>query len=314
MPAAVPAVVPTAMPSDTFSDAEIQAMIRSGDLPADFEEFNFPDPGDLMPMHSGLTGVGVGLGLEPSTNPYGADFAVPLCSDLLLRLEEMPPDAREGKIAELKTMSAERLERENITAQNYYVLNHLGLNDAQKETLWGGAVAPPAKRKARKQGQRKGKGRGKRARKEVEEESESEEMDGEDEAEGETDPSTEQGKQKEKAVKTAPQAAKSKASSAWAEKARTFLGNKEYGPKWLALLALWWKREEDAGFESPMSKCRLNAVDVSAGIAHAVNDRPEHTQQRYVPRKWATGFQEHGIIPQASTMQRISGSDTGGGG
>jgi hypothetical protein len=45
------------------------------------------------------------------------------------------------------------------------MLNGMGLGDAQKETLWGGAVAPPAKRKSVNQ---KRKGQGKRARKQLE--------------------------------------------------------------------------------------------------------------------------------------------------
>jgi hypothetical protein len=32
------------------------------------------------------------------------------------------------------------------------------------------------------------------------------------------------------------------------------LTNAEYGSKWVDVLALWWKREEDAGFEGTVSK------------------------------------------------------------
>jgi hypothetical protein len=58
----------------------------------------------------------------------------------------------------LKGLNADDLECENNTAHNYYLLEGLGLASAEKETLWGGTVAP-TKRKAGTQAKRKsGKG------------------------------------------------------------------------------------------------------------------------------------------------------------
>jgi hypothetical protein len=51
-----------------------------------------------------------------------------------------------------------------------------------------------------------------------------------------------------------PRAEKGTGSSGWAERANKFLTNAEYGSKWVDVLALWWKREEDAGFEGTVSK------------------------------------------------------------
>ncbi|KAJ7763082.1 hypothetical protein B0H14DRAFT_3510716 [Mycena olivaceomarginata] len=86
-------------------------------------------------------------GLEPMVDPYGAGFACPLGSELLMQLEEMTPEAREARVVELQGLNTQSLERANNTAQNYYLLNNLGLGDAQKEMLWGGTVAH-TKRKA----------------------------------------------------------------------------------------------------------------------------------------------------------------------
>jgi hypothetical protein len=71
-----------------------------------------------------------------------------LSSDLLLRLNSLTLEEREVKIAQLKGMSAEEVERENNAARNYYFLNNLGLGDADRKTLWGGTVVPPVKHKA----------------------------------------------------------------------------------------------------------------------------------------------------------------------
>ncbi|KAJ7827750.1 hypothetical protein B0H14DRAFT_2595068 [Mycena olivaceomarginata] len=162
-----------------------------------------------------ITSPPLAAGLEPMIDPYGAGFAGLLGSDLLMQLEKMTPEAREARVVELKGLNAQSLERANNTTQNHYLLNNLGLGDAQKEALWGGVVAH-AKRKV------------------------------------ETWAKQHNGRQSTKGVR--PRAEKGTGSSGWAEKANKFLTNAEYGSKWVDVLVLWWKREEDAGFEGTMSK------------------------------------------------------------
>ncbi|KAJ7201972.1 hypothetical protein B0H12DRAFT_967131, partial [Mycena haematopus] len=58
---------------------------------------------------------------------------------------------------------------------------------------------------------------------------------------------------------------------------KTFLTNKNYGPEWLAVVGLWWKREEDAGFEgttkSHPAKKRPKAV--GEWVSRARNYTPQ---------------------------------------
>jgi hypothetical protein len=112
-------VIPDVPLTDTFGDEEVRAMISAGNIGFQYDEFDFPDelvagvnaiaPGMLLP----------GLGL-PAEEPYGGGFAGPLSTDLLLKLDEMTVDVREPRIAELKKMDAEMLERENNKARTYY--------------------------------------------------------------------------------------------------------------------------------------------------------------------------------------------------
>jgi hypothetical protein len=79
----------------------------------------------------------------PPIDAYGAGFAVPLSSDLLMKLDAMPADARATRLVELQAMDAEGLARENTIARNQFMIDGLGLGNAAKETLWGGADVPP---------------------------------------------------------------------------------------------------------------------------------------------------------------------------
>lgn len=292
-------VVP-AVPTDTFSDAEVQAHIRAG--AADFDEFDFPE--ELMP---GPVNLNAGLGLV--LDPYSTGFAGALSSDLLLRLEEMTSEAREAKVVELKGMTVDDLERENNAARNYYMLNSLGLSNTQKETLWGGAIAPPVKRKPPTQGKRKGK----KARKELA--ALENETEGEDSDEGTEPEDTQTGAQASRQPTRQKQGVVGKAAHGtmgWEKTVRSFLGNKEYGEDWTALLALWWKREEAVGFEGTVStkpyKHRPgSADDVNAG-------RPSRIQRRYDPRRWGTGWEERAITRCKSRIWRISARVSGRGG
>ncbi|KAJ7674275.1 hypothetical protein B0H14DRAFT_3537463 [Mycena olivaceomarginata] len=145
-------VIPDVPLTNTFGDEEVRAMISVGNVGFQYNEFDFLDelvagvnavaPGMLLP----------GLGL-PAEELYGGRFVGLLSADLLLKLDEMTVN------------DAEMLEQENNKACTYYMLNDMGLGDAQKETLWGRVVAPPATCKSVNQ---KRKGPGKRARKELE--------------------------------------------------------------------------------------------------------------------------------------------------
>jgi hypothetical protein len=241
-----------AVPTNTFRDEDVRAFIQEGAPAVNLDDLNFP--ADLLPI------VDAGVAAEPPSepspliDPYSTDFAAKLSSDLLLRLGSLTSDARELKIAQLKAMSAEDVERENNAARNYYFLNDLGLGDAHKETLWGGTVAPPVKRKAAGEGRKRSR---KKSRKgiEVEDEGGDEGEDSEEEPEPDPETPTRTGEgNQNRGAKAARATKKGKPTREWAETADTFLGNKEYGPQWTALRALWWKREEDAGFAGTVSK------------------------------------------------------------
>jgi hypothetical protein len=230
-----------------FSDAEIHAM--AGPL----DEFDFPE--DLLGTGASAGVVLPGLGLpllpaeDPVEEPYGGGFAGPLKADLLLELERMTPEVRTTTIDELRKMDARDLERANHKARNHFLLHSVGLADAEKETLWGGTVAP----QKRKAGEAKG-GKKKKAKKQVEVESEksrgnseSDHEEGEEELEA---PRKKRGGGR-KSKKSGEGA--SEVLGAWAEKARRFLENKPYGELWQKLVRLWWTREEAAGFAGTVS-------------------------------------------------------------
>jgi hypothetical protein len=231
---------------DDFPDGEID--VHGKDLPI-LDEFDFP--ADLLggPVPNPLL-----LDAPPAIDPYGSDFAGPLNSDVLMLLDEMSPPEREARLAELRAMDAEALKRANIAARNYQMLSGLGLGNAQKETLWAGAVAPPAtKRKAATDG-RQTKGKRTRKRKDpVEEVSEAEEEEDSDDAPDE--PPVEKPKKpvpEAKQVQKGP-SGREGATPKWAETAQRFLTSTELGSEWAALLVLWYGREKRAGFEGTVS-------------------------------------------------------------
>jgi hypothetical protein len=224
----------------------------SEDLSLGLEEFSFPP--DLIPTHVDPATVLPGLG-APIFDPYDTVFAAPPSGDLLLMLEKMTPDERAMKVEALKGMSADEIDKENNAAHNYFMLNSLGLSDAEKDTLWGGVVArPAAKRKAPPKEKRGSEKRGsKKARTEVEvEESEEEESDNEPEM-----PTPRENTTQQKQKQTGTTATKGKGTARaieWERKALSELESKDYGGKWKALVSLWWKREETAGFKGTVSK------------------------------------------------------------
>ncbi|KAJ7752155.1 hypothetical protein B0H16DRAFT_1460123 [Mycena metata] len=140
------------MAGSAHRDTEMQALIAAGEMYTlpDFDqggEFNFPDA--LMPSSAAGSDVAMAAleSLAPAADPYGSGFAGPLSTDLLMRLEGLDVNARNRRIAKLKKMSTEELVHENNNARNYYMMRGLGLGDTEKETLWGGAVAPPQRPK-----------------------------------------------------------------------------------------------------------------------------------------------------------------------
>ncbi|KAF7342848.1 hypothetical protein MSAN_02000900 [Mycena sanguinolenta] len=235
------------------NDAYLNPNLTLPASPPPFDEFDFSD--EMLAMTSTPAVLLPGLGLATAVNPYDTRFAVPLSTDLLLRLEEMPEAARAARVEQLAGLDAAALERENNAARNFHLLNNMGLGDAQKETLWSGTTAPPpkAKRKAGKEGRR---GRGKKSRmlKEVEASedsdtgSESEGDKAEDSAAGKTSGGAKEAGVTAAPAKTRATAAKGSSSSKWAETARTFMLNKPYGDAWQSLVGVWWAREERAGF------------------------------------------------------------------
>jgi hypothetical protein len=244
--------------TNMFSDTEIHAMAGPGlDLRGipHLDEFDFPE--DLLGTGASAGVILPGLGLpllpaeDPVEEPYGGGFAGPLKANLLLELERMAPEVRTTTIDELRKMDARDLERTNNKARNHFLLHSVGLADAEKETLWGGTVAP----QKRKAGEVKG-GKKKKAKKQVEvEESEKSRGNSEsDHEEGEEEELEAPRKKRgggRKSKKSGEGA--SEVSGAWAEKARRFLENKPYGESWQKLVRLWWTREEAAGFAGTVS-------------------------------------------------------------
>jgi hypothetical protein len=222
------------------------------------EEFDFPDhlmPGPILTPDVSMLGT-----LATPVDPYGSGFAGPISVDLILRLEGLSPSARAEKIEELKSLDGQALSRENNAAWNYFMMSGLGLGNAEKETLWGGAeILAPPKRKAAK-----GKGgcKAKKARRDPE--SEAEPSAG---SESESESTKEMPAPRTTAAarpaagkakgKRGQGAVGSKEPQAWATSAKAFLSNKSYGTEWEGLLGLWWEREEAAGFTGTVSsRCR----------------------------------------------------------
>ncbi|KAJ7818287.1 hypothetical protein B0H14DRAFT_2601325 [Mycena olivaceomarginata] len=136
-----------------------------GGLPARLEEFDFPD--HLLP--GPVAGVLVLDGSAPRINPYGLDFTVPLNADLLMELEALQAGDQEVRLDMLQKMDTKALMGENNRARNHYMLDGMGLGDAEKETLWGGTEAPLTKHKAKKQNGKKPSKRARKTRDPVEE-------------------------------------------------------------------------------------------------------------------------------------------------
>jgi hypothetical protein len=117
--APVPVVVTPsspAVPTSTFRDEDLRAFIQEGVPVITLDDLNFP--ADLLPI---AMDPGVAAELQSETSSlidlYSTDFAAKLSSDLLLRLASLTPGAKEIKIAQLKAMSAEDVERENNAAR-----------------------------------------------------------------------------------------------------------------------------------------------------------------------------------------------------
>jgi hypothetical protein len=136
-----------------------------GGLPAGLEEFDFPD--HLLP--GPVAGVLVLDGSAPRIDPYGLDFTVPLNADLLMELEALPAGDQEVWLDMLQKMDTKALTGENNRARNQYMLDGMGLGDAEKETLWGGTEALLTKHKAKKQNGKKPSKRARKTRDPVEE-------------------------------------------------------------------------------------------------------------------------------------------------
>lgn len=197
-------------------------------------------------------------------NPYAEGFAGPVCGELQMLLAQMGEEEKEAKISHLKALNAEDFHRENNAARNRFLLDNIGLAEASKETLWGGAdaaVAGPkravAKRKATKGKSRRGKKGTKRARKGKDVESDEVSDSGSDRSDEDDSSAGEggEGEGESTAPPRAPRAprtvtAKAKANpKKWAISAQSFLANGDLGEQWVKLLGLWWDRESAAGFE-----------------------------------------------------------------
>ncbi|KAJ7743980.1 hypothetical protein B0H14DRAFT_3514772 [Mycena olivaceomarginata] len=216
-----------------------------GGLPAGLEEFNFPD--HLLP--GPVAGVLVLDGSVPRIDPYGLDFAVPLNADLLMELEALAAGDREVRLDMLQKMDAKALTGENNRARNRYMLDGMGLGDAEKETLWGGAEAPLTKRKAKKQSAS---------------DEEKEEESGSDVPEEVTI------KSKAKAPAKGKQVA---GKEGWAVTAKGFLMNADLGSRWEVLVGVWWVQEERAGFEgTPISPLKDRKRHIWEGMVGLVLD------------------------------------------
>jgi hypothetical protein len=225
-------------------------------------EFDFPDELMLGPV---VPGFSLGGLLAPPAEPFGSGFlnlfgsgfAGKLSSDLRLKLNELPEQARASRMEELRSMTAAELERENNAAQNHFMMHGLGLGDMDKETLWGGAVVP-AKRKAPAQTKPKGKKKKTWMEREVAEdsgtESESVSM-----SESEAEPRPAKEPTQRARIPRGAATVKSKQPNGWAVKVKGILENKDRGPLWAGLTSMWWAREEAAGFEGTVSnerRCR----------------------------------------------------------
>lgn len=248
---------PNGQGSGTSSSSTRPDLVDFSGLPANFDEFDFPAsvlPGPVatpvglqqLPYDTGFAG-GEGWsaaaegslyveGTAAEVDPYSTGFAGPLGPGLVMRLGELGAAARAAKIEDLKLMSAEGIERENNSASNFYTLNTLGLGEAEKETLWGGAVPPKPKQKTATQGKRGGK------RKATPGDSD----EGGEGSEEEPQAGTKRGT-KAKAAKATV------AGDEWAKTAKAFLSNKEFGTQWTVLLAAWWAREESFDFVGTVS-------------------------------------------------------------
>ncbi|KAJ7791852.1 hypothetical protein B0H14DRAFT_2624629 [Mycena olivaceomarginata] len=174
----IPPLVPTRLPNPLGQPltelllAEAMALDGGGvhlgykgGLPVRLEEFDFPD--HLLP--GPVAGVLVLDGSAPRINPYGLDFTVPLNADLLMELEALPAGDQEVRLDMLQKMDTKALMGENNRARNHYMLDGMGLGDAEKETLWGGTEAPLTKHKAKKQNGKKPSKRARKTRDPVEE-------------------------------------------------------------------------------------------------------------------------------------------------
>ncbi|KAK7053872.1 hypothetical protein R3P38DRAFT_3305269 [Favolaschia claudopus] len=268
------ASAPAAMPSDTFSDAEIRAHLG---LPADFDEFDFPP--DLMP---GLAVNPLVLnGFEP-VEPSMPEFAAPLGAELKLQLDSMVGEARLMRMAELQKLDASALERENNSVRNRYMLNALGLGDAEKETLWGGSKADASapKRKAPKDDGRED-GKRRRKRKDPVLESEEEEPE-EDDEEG-------KGSEEEEGGNSDKSSQATSASIEILRTAQAFLTQAEYGDTWGTLLAVWWKREERVGFVGTGNKshpAKKRPKEVGDWVGRARNHKPKIANAESFGETW----------------------------
>ncbi|KAF7378028.1 hypothetical protein MSAN_00226700 [Mycena sanguinolenta] len=265
--------------ADTFTDEEIQALVNLGDLQL-FSKFDFSDdllstirsdgpvfPGLGLPMPNERLPAPASVGPPSPSDPYSTGFATPLSNELNLRLKDMLEDTREVKLGKLRTLDAPGIERENNAARNYYMINSLGLSNAQKEMLWGGTSVPIVKRKAG--GQKKGRA-GKKSRMEKELETHREEDGGsESDDESDTEPQVEREKR--------THAASSSKESSPAAKATASRRAKEYGDSWTHLLSVWWRREEGAGFEGTTKShaARMRPKEVGDWVSRVHNHMPQ---------------------------------------
>ncbi|KAK6968966.1 hypothetical protein R3P38DRAFT_3337357 [Favolaschia claudopus] len=286
---------PATIPSDTFSDADIRAHLGLDiQMPPDFDEFDFPE--DLMP---GLATNPLLLdGLAPA-EPSLPVFAAPLGRELAMQLDTMVGEARVKRLAELRALDAAALERENNVVRNKYLLDNLGLGNAEKETLWGGSkpvVAP--KRKAQGEG-REQEGKRRRKRKDPVLESDGEEQDDEEEEIEEEDgaavitSSGEGAKDAPPRPKPRPVPKKSTqaATTASAEILRTgqeFLKQPEYGERWDALLGVWWKREARVNFvgTSKSHPAKKRPREVGDWVGRARNHKPKIANAEVFGETW----------------------------
>ncbi|KAJ7781685.1 hypothetical protein B0H14DRAFT_2631032 [Mycena olivaceomarginata] len=237
---------------DSFSDAEIRAYLESGG--PDPYEFDFPSHLLPGPVVAPLVLNGSDSSAPP-IDAYRAGFAVPL-SDLLMKLDAMPADARATRLVELQAMDAEGLARENTIARN-------------QDLVGWSRVPPTTKHKSGGEGRKGSRKRAKRLDP-VLRESENESGDNSNADEDPGPPPT----QKEKA--RAPQAAaKSKGAAkdtkAWAATAQELLMQTDFGGGWTALVGVWWKREKRVGFEGTKQghPARKRPTEVKDWIARA---------------------------------------------